>query len=62
MICDQGLFWASSRAGDKGVKEFLCSGVPLGGRERDNRKIIVNQKRKDKKKRIRFQKQRIFSR
>ncbi len=33
--------------GDESVKEFFCSDIPRGGREIDNRKTIVNRKRKD---------------
>jgi hypothetical protein len=32
------------------VKEFFCSGMPPGGREKDNKKIIVNEKEKIVKK------------
>jgi hypothetical protein len=36
---------------DKSVKEFfLVQACPWGGREKDNRKTVVNRKGKDKKK------------
>ena len=33
--------------GDESVKEFFVLTYPRGGREKDNRKTIVNRKRKD---------------
>jgi len=36
--------------GRESVKDFFCFDIPPGGREKDNRKIIVNRKRKDNEK------------
>jgi hypothetical protein len=41
------------------VKEFFVQACPPGGREKDNRKVIVNRKEKIRK-RSRFQRQRTF--